>query len=405
MIKPQEILIEDYNYLLPQEYIAKFPLEKRDEAKLLVFNKKEIKEDVFKNLPNLLSKDTLLVCNDTKVVYARLFFQKESGSKIEVFCLEPIQPNDIQLAFNQTKEVKFKCLIGNNKKWKQGLLSREEDIDGEKITLNVERLEPQEDTWIVNFTWNGNKSFAEIMERFGVIPLPPYLNRKAEENDKKDYQTIYATFDGSVAAPTAGLHFTKKTFKDLEEKGIKTSFVTLHVGAGTFKPVTSEKIGEHIMHTEKITIKKEVIENLLSYIDKQIICIGTTSVRTIESLYWYGVQIINDKGKFSEIDVKQWQPYEKEQNISAKESLMAILDMMNKENINHIFGQTQLIIAPSYEYKIIKGMVTNFHQPKSTLLLLVAAMIGDKWKEVYEFAKEKHFRFLSYGDACLFYKG
>ncbi|MCH3924183.1 MAG: S-adenosylmethionine:tRNA ribosyltransferase-isomerase [Bacteroidales bacterium] len=405
MQKVQDIAIEDFNYNLPDEYIAKFPLKKRDEAKLLVYNGKDISKTVFKNLPNLLDDDTLLVFNDTKVVYARLFFQKESGSKIEVFCLEPISCTDIQLAFNQTEEVVWKCLIGNNKKWKQGVLSRTITFDNESVTLNVERIRSEEDTWIVRFFWDKGKSFAEIMQNFGVIPLPPYLNREAKEEDKQDYQTVYAMFDGSVAAPTAGLHFTENTFNDLKSKGIQTSFVTLHVGAGTFKPVTCATIGEHIMHTEKITIKKDVIQSLLNYIDKKIICVGTTSVRTIESIYWYGVKIIESGGKFSEIDVKQWQPYEKRQAISAKESLTVILNMMNDEKINHIYGQTQLIIAPSYEYKIIKGMVTNFHQPKSTLLLLVCAMIGEKWKEVYEYAKNNNFRFLSYGDACLFYKG
>lgn len=399
---PQNICIDDFDYPLPEENIAKFPLKQRDKAKLLYFDGKQIQDEVFSNLPNLVDKDSLIIFNDTKVVYARLFFYKETGSKIEIFCLEPISPNDIQLAFAQKRKVSFRCLIGNNKKWKQGPLSITKTFDNQEITLCAERKEQDRDCWIVDFSWDSDKSFAEILELFGVVPLPPYLNREAKEDDKEDYQTVYANYEGSVAAPTAGLHFTDDTFKALEEKGVKTSFVTLHVGAGTFKPVTTQTIGEHIMHTEKITISKEVVENLLAYLDKGIICVGTTSVRTIESLYWYGRRVFLDNNKFSEIDVKQWEPYQGGAKVDAKRALKAILTMMNSEGIDHVFGQTQLMIAPGYQYNIVKGMVTNFHQPKSTLLLLVNALIGEDWKKVYEHALKKDYRFLSYGDACLF---
>lgn len=404
-MNPKDISIEKFNYPLKEEQIAKFPLKQRDNAKLLYFNGKEIKDEVFSSLPCLLDKDSLLVFNDTKVIYARLFFYKETGAKIEIFCLEPYEPNDVQIAFAKKDRVVFRCLVGNNKKWKEGLLKSSKTIDDKNITLTAKRLQADGDCWFVEFEWTGGKSFAEIMDLFGVVPLPPYLHRESQEEDKEDYQTIYANYDGSVAAPTAGLHFTDKTFEDLKEKGIKTSFVTLHVGAGTFKPVSTDTIGGHTMHTEKIFVTKSVIQNLLDYADKTTICVGTTSVRTIESLYWYGRKIVENNGDYLPLDVKQWQPYENLQtDISTKQSLQAILQMMEANNMSYLSGQTQLIIAPSYKYRIIKGMVTNFHQPKSTLLLLVSALIGEDWKQVYQHALENNYRFLSYGDACLFLK-
>lgn len=404
-MNPKDILIEEFNYPLQEGQIAKFPLKQRDKAKLLYFNGKEIKDEVFSSLPFLLDNGSLLVFNDTKVIYARLFFYKETGAKIEIFCLEPFEPNDAQLAFAEKNRVVFRCLVGNNKKWKDGVLSSSKK-DGEgDITLFAKRLQAEDECWLVEFTWDGDKSFAEIMELFGVVPLPPYLHRESNEEDKEDYQTIYANYDGSVAAPTAGLHFTDKTFQDLKKRGIESSFVTLHVGAGTFKPVSTDTIGEHSMHIEKIFVPKNVIQNLLNHHTKTIICVGTTSVRTIESLYWYGRKVIENNGNYLPLDIKQWQPYESQQTeISSRQSLEAILNMMEANNINYLTGQTQLIIAPSYKYRIIKGMVTNFHQPKSTLLLLVSALIGEDWKRVYQHALENNYRFLSYGDACLFLK-
>lgn len=406
----KDITIEDYNYPLSEDKIAKFPLQKRDDAKLLFFDGKEIKDRIFSDLPSLLGKDTLLLCNDTKVVHARLFFKKPTGSTIEIFCLEPIAPNDFQVAFSQTKETTWQCLIGNNKKWKGGLLSQTKKINGQNVTLTAQRQQAVKESWTVHFSWDKEISFAEIMQHFGVIPLPPYLNRESQEEDKTDYQTIYAHFNGSVAAPTAGLHFTKQTFDDLKAKNIKTDFITLHVGAGTFKPVTSETIGNHAMHTEKVAIKRQVIEDILAYIHKDIICVGTTSVRTAESLYWYGVKLIEcstqenkSKVQYPEFSIDQWFPYEKHHDIPASEALNAILLLLDKQKNDYLYGQTQLIIAPSYRYRIVKGMVTNFHQPKSTLLLLVSAMTGEKWKDIYTHALNNGYRFLSYGDACLFH--
>lgn len=403
MVEVSSISIENFDYLLPEENIAKHPLQERDKAKLLYLTEDgKIEDRIFSHLPELLDKNTLVILNDTKVVYARLFFQKSSGSTIEIFCLEPIEPNDMQLAFSETRQCRWKCLIGNNKKWKDGVLKKACHYDGKEITLSATRIEQCDNAWIVQFEWNEEVSFAEVLQNMGIVPLPPYLKREAEEGDKTDYQTIYADHDGSVAAPTAGLHFSDKTFLDLKERQIKCDFVTLHVGAGTFKPVTSKTIGEHVMHTERICISKAVIEDLLNHCEKKIVCIGTTSVRTIESLYWHGVKLGNGEGKYQDIDIKQWEPYAKQTNISTKDALQAILTNLTKNNMDYLYGQTQIIIAPSYKYRITTGMVTNFHQPKSTLLLLVSAMIGDKWKVVYDFALNHSYRFLSFGDACLF---
>ena len=403
MVEVSSISIENFDYLLPEENIAKHPLQERDKAKLLYLKEDgKIEDRIFSHLPELLDKNTLVILNDTKVVYARLFFQKSSGATIEIFCLEPIEPNDMQLAFSETRQCRWKCLIGNNKKWKDGVLKKACHYDGKEITLSATRIEQCDNAWIVQFEWNEEVSFAEVLQNMGIVHLPPYLKREAEEGDKTDYQTIYADHDGSVAAPTAGLHFSDKTFLDLKERQIKCDFVTLHVGAGTFKPVTSKTIGEHVMHTERICISKAVIEDLLNHCEKKIVCIGTTSVRTIESLYWHGVKLGNGEGKYQDIDIKQWEPYAKQTNISTKDALQAILTNLTKNNMDYLYGQTQIIIAPSYKYRITTGMVTNFHQPKSTLLLLVSAMIGDKWKVVYDFALNHSYRFLSFGDACLF---
>lgn len=399
-MNPKDIVIEDYNYVLPKEKIAKFPLQQRDKAKLLFYNGKEIKDEIFSRLPELLKENSLLVFNDTKVIYARLFFYKESGAKIEIFCLEPVQPMEIQEVFSQKEKVVFKCLIGNNKKWKDGLLEAKQKIKGIETKLFANRVGAEKDCWLVEFTWTGNQSFAEIMEMFGNIPLPPYLDRDSLEQDKQDYQTIYANYEGSVAAPTAGLHFTEETLEDLKKNNIHTDFVTLHVGAGTFKPVSSHSIGQHQMHTEKIFVSKSTIINLVKHLERDIVAVGTTSVRTLESLYWYGVELL-EKGNIP-MSIKQWQPYEKTTSISSKEALQTIINFLDATNQDYIEGETELIIVPSYKYRIINGIVTNFHQPKSTLLLLVSAFIGEKWKEIYDYALKHDYRFLSYGDACLF---
>ncbi|MPL70183.1 S-adenosylmethionine:tRNA ribosyltransferase-isomerase [bioreactor metagenome] len=400
--KSLDIAIKDFDYDLPSERIAKFPLEERDKAKLLVLNKEVIQEKTFFELPDLLDKDSLLIFNETKVVHARLFFQKTTGSIIEIFCLEPTSPNEIQIAMAQKGEGYWLCFIGNNKKWKEDSLSKTIIHNGKEITLSAKRESQKDNAWIVKFNWTKEYSFAEVLSIMGVIPLPPYLNREATNEDKEDYQTIYAKQEGSVASPTAGLHFTEKTFEDLKQKKIASNFITLHVGAGTFKPVSSELIIDHVMHAEKVAIPKQVIQNLIEHLDKKIICVGTTSVRTIESLYWHGVKLIENKDEDIEIDISQWEPYQKEENITPSQALEAIVDRMNRENVDLLCGQTQIIIAPTYKYRIVKAVVTNFHQPKSTLLLLVSALIGDKWKDCYKFALENNFRFLSFGDACYF---
>ncbi|MEA5099555.1 MAG: S-adenosylmethionine:tRNA ribosyltransferase-isomerase [Bacteroidales bacterium] len=400
--KSLDIAIKDFDYDLPSERIAKFPLEERDKAKLLVLNKNVIQEKTFFELPDLLDKDSLLIFNETKVVHARLFFQKTTGSIIEIFCLEPTSPNEIQIAMDQKGQGYWLCFIGNNKKWKEDSLSKTIIHNGKEITLSAKRESQKDNAWIVKFTWTKEYSFAEVLSIMGVIPLPPYLNREATNEDNEDYQTIYAKQEGSVAAPTAGLHFTEKTFEDLKQKKIASNFITLHVGAGTFKPVSSELIIDHVMHAEKVAVSKQVIQNLIEHLDKKIICVGTTSVRTIESLYWHGVKLIENKDEDIEIDISQWEPYQKEENITPSQALQAIVDRMNRENVDLLCGQTQIIIAPTYKYRIVKAVVTNFHQPKSTLLLLVSALIGYKWKDCYKFALENNFRFLSFGDACYF---
>ena len=402
MEAPKGIAIEEYDYALPNERIAKFPLANRDESKLLVYKNDRFEESVFNRLPDYLADDTLLVFNNTKVIHARLFFRKETGSLIEIFCLEP-HDMAISSAFEQRQHSTWLCFVGNNKKWKNGRLSRSMIIDGKDVTLTVDRKYAVSNAWVVDFEWNDSELlFAHIIEHFGVIPLPPYLNREAVDSDKQRYQTVYAKHEGSVAAPTAGLHFSTSVFDKLESKGIAKEFVTLHVGAGTFKPVDSATIGNHEMHIEKVEVSKQNIIHLLEYVSKTIIPVGTTSVRTLESVYWFGVKLGID-ATIEQMHISQWEPYElADYALSGEDALHNVLDFMDRNAIDTLYGDTQLMIAPGYKYRLVKGIITNFHQPKSTLLLLVSALIGDKWKEGYNYALQHDFRFLSYGDSCLF---
>jgi S-adenosylmethionine:tRNA ribosyltransferase-isomerase len=406
---PKNLRIENFNYSLPDEKIAKHPLQKRDESKLLIWRDKKIEEDKFYNLDKYLSENSLIIFNNTKVVEARLLFKKESGTIIEIFCLEPANEYaDITTAMLQTKKVLWKCLIGNAKKWKDELLTKEIVYAEKEIVLTAKKVSKQPDDFIIEFFWNDDSlSFAEVLHLAGVIPLPPYLHRDAEDEDKLRYQTVYAKYDGSVAAPTAGLHFTDNVFEKLSNKKIEKLFVTLHVGAGTFKPVKTETIEQHEMHSEFFEVSIELIEKIATS-NKKVIAVGTTTLRTLESLYWMGTKIRNLKSEnrkqisIEDIIVQQWDAYElNDENISVQQSLNALLNWMKENNQTKLIAKTQILIAPPYKLKVADVLITNFHQPKSTLLLLVAAIVGDKWKSIYDYALQNGFRFLSYGDACL----
>ncbi|MBK5720838.1 tRNA preQ1(34) S-adenosylmethionine ribosyltransferase-isomerase QueA [Dysgonomonas sp. Marseille-P4677] len=409
----QDIRIEDYNYDLPDSRIAKYPLSKRDSSKLLVYRDGEITDAHFSDLPSFLPENSLMIFNNTKVIQARLHFQKITGAQIEIFCLEPHTPNDYLLNFQQTEYCSWVCLIGNLKKWKDGELVKEIDVNGQKIIISANRLQSLVDTHTVEFRWNNPQiTFSEILEAIGELPIPPYLNRDTEEQDKETYQTIYSKVDGSVAAPTAGLHFTPEVFESLKKKGIKTDEVTLHVGAGTFRPVKSEQIKDHVMHSEFISVKKEVIEKLLSHTGK-VIAVGTTSVRTLESLYHIGTLLEKEENP-STLKVMQWQPYRENSNkiLSTEKALSNIISYLDRNNLNTLIAETQIIITPGYAYQIVDGIVTNFHQPKSTLLLLVSAFVDEdgatpsrnSWQGIYKHALDNNYRFLSYGDSSLLLK-
>jgi len=404
MTNPANLSIQDYTYSLPEERIAKYPLAERDASKLLIYKEGEITEDIYSHISRHIPEDSLLIFNNTKVVEARLLFQKPTGGVIEVFCLEPHeQYADITTAMLQKEKVFWQCLVGGVSKWKKGQLLEKKIRHHEKeITLKAAYIEKRTDSFIIELSWSpADLSFAEILHQAGAIPLPPYIKRTVEELDAERYQTVYAHFEGSVAAPTAGLHFTDNIFKQLKEKNIQTDFLTLHVGAGTFKPVKTETMQEHDMHAEWIDVSKTTIENILNNLDKNIIAVGTTSLRTIESLYWLGVKQSGVRGRVSG-ELLQWEPYQlAEKNIPVKNALQSLLDWIDKNKLERLIAKTQILIAPGYPFKIIKGLITNFHQPQSTLLLLVAALIGNGWRKVYDHALQNEFRFLSYGDGCL----
>ena len=402
MEETKHIKISDYNYPLPDERIAKFPLPVRDQSKLLVYRHGEVSETRFTSLPDYLEAGELMVFNNTKVIQARLHFRKETGALIEIFCLEPIQPNDYVLNFQQTSHAAWLCMIGNLKKWKEGSLHKEMNVKGHTITLTATRGECRGTSHWVDFTWdNPEITFADILEVFGELPIPPYLNRETQESDKETYQTVYSKIKGSVAAPTAGLHFTERVLQALRDKGVDLEEVTLHVGAGTFKPVKSKEIEGHEMHTEYISVNRQTIEKLIAHGGKAI-AVGTTSVRTLESLYYIGVTIAShpDAGQ-EELHVRQWQPYETHPTMTTVESLQQILDYMKRHELEALHTSTQIIIAPGYTYHIVQKMVTNFHQPQSTLLLLVSAFVKGNWRTIYDYALAHDFRFLSYGDSSL----
>jgi len=394
-----KINIEDYNYDLPVEKIAQFPLETRDNSKLLFLKNGKIEEDYFYNIKSYLPQKSLLVFNDTKVIHARLLFKKDTGSIIEIFCLEPFEMEQ-QQSFQQKGNCKWKCLVGNNKRWKSGKIK----IEINNIILFAEKIEQEGNNFIIEFSWQPiNLFFSEILEIFGRIPLPPYINRNADDADNLRYQTMFAKYNGSVAAPTAGLHFTENVLKEINDTGIKTQTLTLHVGAGTFKPVTTKYISEHKMHEEHFSVSRHLLESLLKQLieKRHIIPVGTTSLRTLESIYWLGVKKILKLENLFFLD--QWEAYNiTKNNISVEESISALIDFVDKSDSIQLNGTTKMLIIPGYNLKIANGIITNFHQPRSTLLLLIAAMIGDKWKDAYDYAIKNNFRFLSYGDCCLF---
>ncbi len=415
----KHIRIDDYNYDLPDERIAKFPLKERDHSKLLIYNKGALSDDVFYNLPQYLPTGALMVFNNTRVIQARMHFRKETGALIEVFLMEPAEPADYEQMFQSTVKCSWLCMIGNLKKWKEGPLKRDFEIKGQKLTLcaTMDRSKTAEKSggtnYWVDFEWdNPQINFADILDAVGELPIPPYLNRETEESDKVTYQTVYSKIKGSVAAPTAGLHFTDKVLADLDAHGIVRDEVTLHVGAGTFKPVKTEEIEGHKMHSEYIVVHRHTFEHLLEH-DCCAIAVGTTSVRTLESLYYIGVKILkNPNATEEDLHVEQWEPYDLPHDeeglvildsraVSVRESIQAILDYLKRDNLEALHTSTQIIIAPGYIYKIVKILVTNFHQPKSTLLLLVSAFLKGDWRKVYDYALSHGFRFLSYGDSNL----
>ncbi len=402
MQKTQDIRIEDFNYPLPDERIAKFPLSKRDTSKLLLYRNGKISQTIFHNLPQILPERSLLVFNNTRVIQARLHFRKKTGALIEIFCLEPLLPHDYALAFQSKERCTWVCMVGNLKKWKEETLYRDLDFNGTSVRLSATKKNVHGNAFEVEFSWdNSELTFDTILEKIGELPIPPYLNRATEESDKETYQTVYAKVEGSVAAPTAGLHFTPEVLSELKSMRVPLLELTLHVGAGTFKPVKSETIEGHEMHTEFISVDISLIEQLADT-TRKIIAVGTTSVRTLESLYYIGRTLeYHPEISPEELCVTQWQPYDNEIEIEPRKALKNIVEYLHKHCSNRLVTSTQIIIAPGYTFKIVQGIITNFHQPKSTLLLLVSAFVDGHWREIYDYALANDFRFLSYGDSSL----
>ncbi len=398
---PHKIHISDYTYTLPEDKIAHYPLQERDSSKLLIYQKGTITESVYKNIADFLPEDSLLVFNNTKVIHARLFFENANGGRVEVFCLEPQEANaEMASVMSRIKKNRWKCLVGRASKWKEKVLKKQV----QNFELSAEIIDRNSDTFVVEFNWQPEHlTFAEILDKAGMMPIPPYLHRNSDEVDLTRYQTVYAKHEGSVAAPTAGLHFTEAVFESLRGKNIETTEVTLHVGAGTFKPVKSETMAGHEMHAELIDVKRETLEKLIAAKEssKSIITVGTTSMRTLESLYWMGVKAAsNPRASVHDLEIKQWDAYELLGNDNALNSL---LNWMKQNSLERIICKTQIIIAPPYKPKVVNALATNFHQPNSTLLLLVAAVAGNDWKKIYDYALTHNFRFLSYGDGSLLF--
>ena len=406
----KEIHISEYNYDLPDERIAKFPMAERDHSKLLVYNHGQVSEDIFYNLPAYLPQGALMVMNNTKVIQARLHFRKANangeplGALIEIFLLEPALPADYEQMFQQTDRCSWLCLVGNQKKWKEGALSRTIDVKGTAVEFRATRRGEHGTSQWIDFQWSGGVSFAEILDVMGELPIPPYLNRETQESDKTTYQTVYSKIKGSVAAPTAGLHFTERVLQAVDARGIEREEVTLHVGAGTFRPVKSDTIGQHDMHTEYIAVRRHTLERLLAH-HCEAIAVGTTSVRTLESLYYMGLKVMAHPDLAEDqLHVNQWEPYDvgcKKEDVGSVEAIQALYDWMVRHELSVLHSSTQIIIAPGYTYKIVKRLITNFHQPQSTLLLLVSAFVKGDWRQIYDYALSHDFRFLSYGDSSL----
>lgn len=401
---PSELFIKDFTYQLPDEKIAKYPLAERDQSKLLLYNKGKISHDVFASIGSHLPQDTLLVFNNSRVVEARFIFEKESGGKIEIFALEPANTYmDITAAMNANGHILYKCMVGGASRWKKGSLCKTLPTPDGEVSITVQMVEKVSDGFIIDFSWTPNHlSFAHIMHLAGQLPIPPYLGRPAEKADETTYQTVYATQEGSVAAPTAGLHFTEPLLQGLAAQGVKKAFLTLHVGAGTFLPVKSETIAGHQMHAEFIEADIPLLENLIAA--GKVIPVGTTAMRTLESLYWMGVKAYHNPDiTLSGLEMQQWEVYDKlnSMRLPANEALDALSRWLRQQGMQRLIIKTQIIIAPGYTFGICSGLITNFHQPQSTLLLLVAALIGNDWQRVYEYALHHEFRFLSYGDSSL----
>lgn len=406
-MNPKQIKISDYIYELPEEKIAKFPLTNRDESKLLIYQKGKLTDDTFKRIPEILPEHSLIIFNNTRVIHARLLFKRATGAQVEVFCIEPLDHLDYQLAFASKRSCTWKCMVGNAKRWKDGEVLTKEIQTPEGLTLLAVTRDGKSGELVnVRFNWDGVLSFAEVLHHAGILPLPPYLNRDTEESDEERYQTIYAKVQGSVAAPTAGLHFTDSVFEQLTAKNITRDEVTLHVGAGTFKPVKTDTLAEHEMHEETIFLNLDTLKNIHHCLreNRKLVAVGTTSTRTLESLYWHGVKLIRQLTSET-ISISQWTPYElNADEISAEQSIKAIIQNLESNQQNELQGSTQIIIVPGYTFRMVDVLVTNFHQPENTLILLIAAFVGEDWKKIYTHALNTDYRFLSYGDSSILFR-